>query len=127
MTSSSTQKPPGGQPPAAPATAGTGVVTGSAADDLKVLAVLDAGTGLQRRLIIQLQDLAGEPLDLYDAPAVALSNDSVDMGEVSVEPSGVGTYVADVVFPSAGTWRLQVSVRVDEFTTPVTVVDLPVD
>lgn len=121
-----TQKPPGGEPPGPPATAGTGVVTGSATDDLKVLAVLDAGTGLQRRLIVQVQDLAGEPLDLYDAPAVALSNGTVDLGQVAVAPSGVGTYVAEVTFPSAGTWRLQVSVRVDEFTTPVTVVDLPV-
>ncbi len=69
---------------------------------------------------------AGEPLDLYDAPAVTLSTDSVDLGEVTVVPSGVGTYVADVVFPTAGTWRLQVSVRVDEFTSPVTVIDLPV-
>ena len=121
-----TQKPPGGEAPTPPATAGTGVVTGTAADDLKVLAVLDAGVGLQRRLIVQVQDLAGEPLDLYDAPAVTLSTDSVDLGEVTVAPSGVGTYVADVVFPTAGTWQLQVSVRVDEFTSPVTVIDLPV-
>lgn len=121
-----TQKPPGGEASAPPATAGTGVVTGTAAEDLKVLAVLDAGVGLQRRLIVQVQDLAGEPLDLYDAPAVTLSTDSVDLGEVTVVPSGAGTYVADVVFPTAGTWQLQVSVRVDEFTSPVTVIDLPV-
>ncbi|WP_436699364.1 copper resistance CopC/CopD family protein [Nocardioides sp. BYT-33-1] len=122
-----TQKPPGGEGPAQSRTADTGVVTGVAGDDLKVLAVLDPGPGLQRRLIVQVQDLAGEPLDLYDAPAVALRSDRVDLGEVPVTPSGSGTYTADVVFPHAGAWKLQVSVRVDSFTSPVTTVDLEVD
>lgn len=121
-----TQKPPGGEAPAQPATADTGVVSGIASDDLKVLAVLDSGTGLQRRLIVQVQDLAGDPLDLYDAPAVALRNDTVDLGAVTVVPSGAGTFVADVVFPTAGRWQLQVSVRVDAFTSPVTTLDLDV-
>ncbi|MCX6400506.1 MAG: copper resistance protein CopC [Propionibacteriales bacterium] len=122
-----TQKPPGGEPLAQPTTAETGVVTGIADDDLKVLAVLEPGPGLQRRLIVQVQDAAGEPLDLYDAPAVALRSETVDLGEIPVVPSATGTYVADVVFPTTGTWTLQVSVRVDEFTSPVTVIDLRVD
>lgn len=121
-----TQKPPGGEAAAAPATADTGVASGIAGDDLKVLAVLDPGPGLQRRLIVQVQDLAGDPLDLYDAPAVALRNDDVDLGEVPVVPDGAGTYVADVVFPTAGRWQVQVSVRQDEFTSPVTSLDLDV-
>lgn len=121
-----TQKPPGGDPPAAPTTADTGVVTGVAGDDLKVVAALDAGPGLQRRLIVQVQDLAGDPLDLYDAPAVALRTDDVDLGEVPVVPVGAGTYEAEVVFPVAGSWELQVSIRVDEFTSPVTTMDLSV-
>lgn len=121
-----TQKPPGGEPPAQPTTADTGAVTG-VADDFKVVAVLDPGPGLQRRLIVQLQDATGEPLDLYDVPAVALRSDSVDLGEIAVVPTATGTYTADVVFPAAGAWELQVSVRVDEFSSPVTVIDLPVD
>ncbi len=121
-----TQKPPGGEAAAAPATADTGVASGIAGEDLKVLAVLDPGPGLQRRLIVQVQDLAGDPLDLYDAPAVALRNDDVDLGEVPVVPDGAGTYVADVVFPTAGRWQVQVSVRQDEFTSPVTSLDLDV-
>lgn len=121
-----TQKPPGGEPPAMPTTADTGVVTGLANDELTVLAVLDAGPGLQRRLLVQVQDAAGEPLDLYDAPAVALRSDTVDLGEIPVVPSATGTYVADVVFPTAGTWQLQVSVKVDEFSSPVTTVELQV-
>lgn len=121
-----TQKPPGGEPPAAAPTADTGVVTGVASDDLKVLAVLDPGPGLQRRLIVQVQNLAGDPLDLHDAPAVALRSSSVDLGEVPLTPTGSGTYTSDVVFPTTGTWKLQVSIRVDEFTSPVTTVDLDV-
>ncbi|WP_408896291.1 copper resistance protein CopC [Nocardioides sp. R1-1] len=121
-----TQKPPGGEAPGQAQTADTGVVTGVADDDLKVLAVLDPGPGLQRRLIVQVQDLAGDPLDLHAAPAVALRSDSVDLGEVPVVPSGAGTYVADVVFPHTGAWKLQVSIRVDSFTSPVTTVDLTV-
>lgn len=121
-----TQKPPGGAADAPPATADTGVVTGTAGEDLKVLAVLDSGTGLQRRLIVQVQSLAGEPLDLYAAPAVALRNDDVDLGEVPVVPVGAGTYQVDVVFPVGGTWELQVSVREGEFSSPVTTVELPV-
>lgn len=121
-----TQKPPGGEPPAQPTTADTGAVAGSA-DDFKVVAVLDPGPGLQRRLIVQVQDATGEPLDLYDAPAVALRSDSVELGAIPVVPTATGTYTADVVFPTTGTWDLQVSVRADEFSSPVTVIDLPVD
>lgn len=121
-----TQKPPGGEPPAPPATADTGVVSGVAGEDLKVLAALDPGPGLQRRLIVQVQDLKGDPLDLYDAPAVALRTEDVDLGEVPVVPVGAGTYQADVVFPTAGTWQLQVSIREGEFSSPVTTMDLPV-
>lgn len=122
-----TQKPPGGATPAQPAAADTGVVSGVASDDVKVLAALDAETGLQRQLLVQVQNLAGEPLDLYDAPQVVLRSDTVDLGVVPVVPAGAGTYVADVVFPTRETWQLQVSVRVDEFTTPVVVIDLPVE
>jgi copper transport protein len=126
LTGFLTQKPPGGEPPAPPRTADTGVVTGAAGKDLKVLAVLDPGPGLQRKLIVQVQNLAGDPLDLYGAPAVALRSASVDLGTIPVVPAGAGTYTADVVFPTAGTWDLQVSVRVDEFTSPVTTIRLDV-
>lgn len=122
-----TQKPPGGDGATASPTADTGVVAAAAGEDYRVLAVLDAGPGLQRRLVVQVQDLTGEPLDLYDAPAVALRSDTVDLGEIPVVPSATGTYTADVVFPTVGTWDLQVSVRVDEFTSPVTTVQLTVE
>ena len=40
---------------------------------------------------------------------------------------GPGTYTADVVIPSPGTWRLQVSLRTSEFDNPVTTVEFRVD
>ncbi|WP_435769810.1 copper resistance CopC/CopD family protein [Nocardioides sp. SYSU DS0651] len=119
------QKPPGGEGEGSTDTATTGVVTGSA-DEVRVLALLDDAPGRQRQLIVQVQDETGEPIDLYDAPTVSLSSDTVDLGAVPVVPTGSGTYVADVVFPTAGTWELQVSVRTDKFTSPVTTLELDV-
>lgn len=122
-----TQKPPGGEGEAAPSTADTGVVAAAAGEDYRVLAVLDAGPGLQRRLLVQVQEPTGEPLDLFEAPAVELRSDTVDLGEIPLVPSATGTYTADVVFPTTGAWQLQVSVREDAFTAPVTTLDLVVD
>ncbi len=114
-----TEKPPGGEPPAPAAAAGTGVVT-AAADDLRVLAVLDGRAGRQRLLTVQVQDDAGEPIDLLDAPEVSLRSGDVHLGRVAVEPTAAGTYVAAVTFPTLGEWEVQVSLRADEFTNPVT-------
>ena len=124
-----TQKPPGGEGPGQPTTADTGVASTIVGQELKVLAVLDAGPGLQRQITVQVQDLAGEPVDTDGAPAVALrsADGAVDLGEVPTRPAASGTYVADVTFPKAGAWKAQVSVRIDEFTSPVTTLDLTVD
>ncbi|MDN5746823.1 MAG: FixH family protein, partial [Nocardioidaceae bacterium] len=67
--------------------------------------------------------------DLSGAPAVALrsADSSVDLGEIPVTPTASGTYAADVSFPTAGRWEVQVSIRVDEFTSPVTTLEVNVD
>ncbi|WP_134738430.1 copper resistance protein CopC [Nocardioides sp. 503] len=101
------------------------VVTGSLGE-AKVLATLDPATRGQNTLTLQLQDLAGEPLDGIDAPEVAVRTDGVDLGQVPVVPTASGTYVADVVFPSSGTWEVQVSLREDEFDNPVTTLTVEV-
>jgi copper transport protein len=119
------QQPPTGAGPPAAAPGGTGVATGSAAD-WRVLAVLDAGGGRSRELTVQLQDETGEPIDLQGEPEVSLSSADVDLGQVPVEPVAAGTYRAEVVFPSPGTWEVQVSLPVDRFTNPVTTVELEV-
>jgi copper transport protein len=120
-----TQQPPRGEGDVAPPTADTGVVT-QRVEDLQVLVVVAPGPGLQREVIVQIQDQSGEPVDLYDAPALSLSSADVDLGEVPVVPTGAGTYTADVVFPVAGAWEAQVSVKVDEFDSPVVTVGLDV-
>ncbi|MCW2854045.1 MAG: hypothetical protein JWM84_3709, partial [Nocardioides sp.] len=101
------------------------VVTGSLGE-AKVLATLDPGTRGQNTLTVQLQDLTGEPLDGIDVPEVAVRTDGVDLGQVPVVPTASGTYVADVVFPSSGTWEVQVSLREDEFDNPVTTLTVEV-
>ncbi|HYG93852.1 MAG TPA: copper resistance protein CopC [Nocardioides sp.] len=119
------EQPPRGDGAAAPATADTGVATAVAAD-LKVLAVLDSGSGRQRRLMVQVQDPAGEPVDLLGAPSVSLRTGDVDLGVVPVEPVGAGTYAADVTFPTLGEWEVQVSLPKDEFESPVTTLTIEV-
>ncbi|NYJ00568.1 copper transport protein [Nocardioides thalensis] len=121
-----TGRPPAGDASAPPATADTGVVTGTA-DDLRVLALLDDAAGRQRRLSIQVQDRTGEPVDLPAPPEVSLRNAEVDLGPVRVVPVASGTYVAAVAFPAPGEWEVQVSLRVGEFENPVTTVTVEVE
>ena len=68
---------------------------------------------------VQIQDQAGDPVDTFAAPEVSLASDEVDLGVVPVTPVGAGTYAAEAVIPSAGTWRVQVSLKASEFDNPV--------
>lgn len=119
------EQPPRAEPTAAPAASST--VARAVADDLQVLATLDATAGRQRQLLVQVQDLSGEPVDLHARPEVSLRSSDVDLGTVPIVPTGAGTYAADVTFPSAGEWEIQVSLRVDEFENPVTSLTIDVD
>lgn len=103
-------------PPAAPSTNVARVVVG----DLQVLAVLDTTEDRRRQLLVQVQDLAGEPVELHARPDVSLRGPDLDLGAVPVTPTGVGTFAATVTFPKPGEWEVQVSLRVDEFDNPVT-------
>ncbi len=95
--------------------------------DYKVLITLDPGARGPNTLALQIQDQAGEPLDLFAAPDVSVSNESVDLGSLVLSPVGAGTYTAPVVFPASGAWEAQVSLRESEFDNPVSIVDLDVD
>jgi copper transport protein len=109
--------------PAAPASDVARAVVG----DLQVLAVLDGTPGRQRQLLVQVQDLAGEPVDLLERPEVSLRSDDVDLGTVPVTPTGAGTFLASVTFPKPGAWEVQVSLRIDEFDNPVTTLTVDVE
>ncbi len=95
--------------------------------DFQALITLDPGTRGPNTLALQIQDQAGEPLDVFAAPEVSISNESVDLGRIELEPVGAGTYTASVVFPSSGEWAARVSLRETEFDNPVATVELNVE
>lgn len=104
----------------------TGVEVAQLGEDHKVLATLAPGRVGQNVLLVQLQDLTGEPFEPAHAPSLRLGSDDLDLGTVTAAPVDGGTLRATVVLPSRGEWRLQVSVRLDEFDNPVAVVPLDV-
>ena len=76
---------------------------------------------------MQVQDLSGEPVDLGERPEVSLRTTGVDLGTVPVTPTGTGTFLATVSFPKPGEWKVQVSLRIDEFDNPVTTLTVDVE
>jgi copper transport protein len=61
----------------------------------------------------------GQPTEGYAAPQVSLSSAALDLGAVTLQNVGPGVYSGEVVFPDAGRWELQVSLRTGEFDNPV--------
>jgi copper transport protein len=70
-------------------------------------------------LTIEMTDEAGEPAEGYEAPRLSLSTTGVDLGQVEVRSLGPGVYAGDVVLPTTGEWKVQVSLRTTEFDNPV--------
>jgi copper transport protein len=97
----------------------TGVSTGQLGDDLRVLATLSPGTRGTNTVTVQLQDLTGEPFEPSRPPTVRVASATVDLGDVAVTPTDAGTFRAEVVIPTDGTYRVQVSLRLSEFENPV--------
>ena len=104
----------------------TGVSTGQLGDDLRVLGTLSPGTRGTNTMTIQLQDLTGDPFEPQRPPTVRVRSESVDLGEVAVTPSDAGTFRAEVVIPTDGSYRVQVSLRLTEFENPVAVLSFRV-
>ena len=105
--------------PAVVTPAGTGVVAGDLGEELRVLGTMSPRPIGTNTLTIQLQDLTGEPVEPVRPPTVRVRSDAVDLGNLALTPSDAGTYRAEVVLPTDGTWRVQVSLRIDEFENPV--------
>ncbi|GEM00335.1 copper resistance CopC/CopD family protein [Cellulomonas terrae] len=95
--------------------------------DVAVLARLAPLTPGPNAVTLELTDSSGAPFEGYEAPRARLASDDVDLGPVELTNVGPGSYAADVVVPSPGTWRLQVSLRTSEFDNPVTTVEFQVD
>ena len=94
------------------------VVTATA-DDVRVVANLDPGAVGVNTLTVQVQDLSGEPLEPYADPVVSVASGEEDLGSRPVRNVDSGTYRSRVVIPRPGRWEIRVSVRTDEFTSPV--------
>ncbi|RYU10695.1 copper resistance protein CopC [Nocardioides iriomotensis] len=97
------------------------------ADDVKVVAHVGPGRVGRNTVHVQVQDLAGEPVEPYATPTVALERDDVDLGTRPLRNVDSGTYVSEVVVPQPGTWEVRVSVRTSEFDNPVLTLDLDVE
>lgn len=76
---------------------------------------------------LELADAFGDPTEGYAAPRASLSAGDVDLGDLPLENVGPGVYTAEVVFPTAGSWDLQLSLRTSEFDNPVASVAFTVD
>jgi copper transport protein len=100
----------------------TGVQTTQLGTDAKVVATMTPARVGQNTVLVQLQDLSGEPLEPSRLPEISLRSDALDLGQVKTSSVDAGTFRTDVVLPAAGTWRVQVSLRLSEFDNPVAVV-----
>lgn len=99
----------------------TGVQDGTLSD-LEVLVLMTPRRQGPNTLLIQLQDESGEPVVTRRAPNVQLRSGDLDLGRVPVTGSDAGTWAADVLLPRAGTWEVEVGLRVSRFENPVTTV-----
>lgn len=95
-------------------------------DDISAEVALDPlGIG-PATLTLTMTDAAGEPTEGFEAPRVSLATEEVDLGEVALTNQGPGVYAGDVVLPTGGAWKVQVSLRTTEFDNPVRSVVLEV-
>jgi copper transport protein len=101
---------------------------GSAGPEGSVQVSVDPARPGPNTLHVYLFDDAGR-LTQPAGIRVTLAEDQQGIGplEVDLEPAGPGHYVGDgLSIPGAGTWTLDVSVRLDEFTATTASTDFPV-
>ncbi len=102
---------------------GTTMVDGEVGG-VRVLAHLDPAAVGPNTIQVRLETAAGEALLPYAPPVITLASESVSLDAPAPTELTSAEFETEVVIPTAGDYRLRVSVRVDEFTNPV--VDLPV-
>jgi copper transport protein len=89
------------------------------ADDVRVVAHVAPGRVGPNTVSVQVQNLAGEPIEPYATPVVSVATGTLDLGSRPSRNIDSGTYATTVVIPSPNTWTIQVSVRTGEFDNPV--------
>ena len=119
------QNPPAGVGSPAPAAAKP--VTGRAdLGGLQATVTLDPARVGANSVTVEIDNSAGTPAELFTPPRLRVLGEDADVGDVALEPVSLGVYAGTLRLPLDGTWRFQVSVRVDEFTNPVATVTLEV-
>jgi copper transport protein len=112
---------------ASPTAAGETAAQSVDLDDIAAEVTIDPlGVG-PTTVTITMTDAAGKPAEGFEAPRLSLSTTGVDLGEVALTNLGPGIYAGDVVLPTQGEWKVQVSLRTSEFDNPVKTVrfDVP--
>ena len=119
-----------GQPPRVTPAAGAPVeredVAVGEAGDLRVLVEVTPGLRGGNTLTVRLQDRDGDPVEPRRDAEVQLRTEGLDLGIVPLGTIGPGAYSGTVLLPKAGTWDVQVSVRLGRFENPVTTVRVDV-
>jgi copper transport protein len=119
------QNPPAGIGTAVPAAPEP--VTGRAdLGGLRATVTLDPATVGDNSVTVEIDNSAGTPAELFTPPRLRVLGEDLDVGDVALAPVSLGVYAGTLQLPVDGTWRFQVSVRVDEFTNPVATVTLEV-
>jgi copper transport protein len=93
---------------------------------LQATVTVDPAVVGSNSVTVEIDNSAGAPAELFTPPRLRVLGQDADVGDVTIEPVSLGVYRGTVQLPLAGTWRFQVSVRVDEFTNPVATVALEV-
>jgi copper transport protein len=103
-------------------------LVGSSGKDGSVQVTIDPARTGTNTMHLYLFDDTGrltQPTEIH--VRVAEAADSIGPIDVDLEPAGPGHYLADgLTLPSAGTWTVAVSVRLDEFTALTGSTDVPV-
>ncbi|GIF64091.1 copper-binding protein [Asanoa ishikariensis] len=111
---------------AAPASASSVDTRTTKLGDIAVRATLAPLARGANTVTLRLSNAAGEPTDGIAPPVVRLSADQTTLGAVPLTQVSPGFYTAKVTLPVPGTWRMQVSLRVSEFTNPVSELEFTV-
>ncbi|BEL06382.1 copper resistance protein CopC [Actinoplanes sichuanensis] len=94
--------------------------------DIQVQADLAPLTRGTNTITLRMTSATGEPAEGVAPPVVRLNTDRASLGAIPLTQVSPGFYTAQVVIPAPGTWRLQVSLRVTEFTNPVAELDFEI-
>lgn len=103
-----------------------GAQTTQLGDDVRVLATMTPARVGRNVVKVRLRDPGGKPFDAARPPEISLRSDDFDLGQVKATSVAAGAYRADVVLPAAGSWQVQVSLRLGEFENPVATVTFSV-